>query len=75
MLLVEAVLGIILAFMCIMCGGVIIYDCFVESKNVKLVSKRLSVIYALAFIIIGIVIFAGIILNMIDGGGLNVRWK
>ena len=72
--IVEIVLATILAFLCIMCGVVIVYDCFVYGKSVNLISKKLGVIYALAFFLVAIIIFIGIVSAILDGGVTNVHW-
>ena len=70
---VEIGLGIMLAFMCVICGIVIIYDCYVDTKNVNLYGKKLGTIYAAAFFILGVVIFAAMIVTVLEGDVVNVH--
>ena len=72
--LIEIGLGIMLAFMCVICGIVIIYDCFVDTKNVNMYGKKLGSVYAAAFFVLGVIIFAVMIMTILEGDVVNVHW-
>ena len=72
--LIEIGLGIMLAFMCVICGIVIIYDCFIDTKNVNMYGKKLGSVYAIAFFMLGAIIFAVMIMTILEGDVINVHW-
>ena len=70
----EIILGIVLAVLCIVCGILILYDCFVDTKSVNLIGKKMGVLYAVMFFIVGIIIFMGMVSALLNGGDFNVHW-